>query len=295
MKEGIVIDREAKYIGVYIPEENKVFTGIPRKKVLKKTKIYAGDYVIGEIVDKENFVIEEVKERKNLLKRPSVANVDKALVVQSIKQPPFDSLLLDNLLVVYDFLNVDPVIVFNKIDLLDEEETKTLEKIENTYKKAGYEFFKVSTVQETGIEDLKSAIEGFINIVAGPSGVGKSSIVSKLVGVELETKEVSRKTERGRHTTTGVKLFRINSNTFIADTPGFSSVDALMFMDRKEVRNHFREFLRYQCKFSDCTHTVEPGCAVKEAVKNGEIACERYKNYLKIIKEDMSVYKEVCG
>jgi ribosome biogenesis GTPase len=294
MKKGLVVDREAKYIGVYIPEEDKAYTGIPRKKVLKKTKIYAGDYVLGEIVDDESFTIKDIEERKNLLIRPKVANVDKALVVQTLRQPEFDDFLLDNLLVVYDYLKVEPVIVFNKIDILDNKDLKKLESIEKIYKDAGYEFHKISTKTEEGIKELEKSLKGSIIIVAGPSGTGKSSLVSVLTGVELETQEVSKKTERGRHTTTGVRLYKINKETFIADTPGFSSVDALMFMDKKEVKNHFREFLKYSCKFSDCTHTREPGCEVKEAVKKGEINCHRYKNYLKIIKEDLSIYTKIC-
>ncbi len=295
LKKGIVVDREARYIGVYVPEEGKIYTGLPRKKVLNKTKIYAGDFVLGQVVDSENFAIEDVEERKNLLKRPSVANVDNALVVQTLKMPEFESILLDNLLVVYDYLGVEPVIVFNKIDLLDDEEMKKLEEIEKVYKSAGYEFHKVSTKEEIGIEELKKYLHNSISITAGPSGVGKSSIVSKLIGIDLETKEVSRKTERGRHTTTGVKLFKFGENAFIADTPGFSKIDALYFMDKKEVPNYFREFLRYQCKFPNCTHTVEPDCEVKKAVKNGEIACERYRNYIKIIQADPSLYKELCN
>ncbi len=294
MKKGLVVDREAKYIGVYLAEEDKVYTGIPRKKVLKKTKICAGDYVFGEIIDNESFAIEDIEERKNLLIRPKVANVDKVLVVQTFKLPPFDDFLLDNLLVVYDYLGVEPVIVFNKIDLLDDSEKEKLQEIINIYKDAGYEVYKISTKTEEGIEKLKNSLEGSIIIVAGPSGSGKSSLVSKLTGLNLETQEVSQKTKRGRHTTTGVRLYKISQNTFIADTPGFSSVDALVFMDKKQVKDYFREFLRYDCKFSNCTHTKEPDCGVKEAVKKGEISCQRYKNYLKIIKEDLSLAEKIC-
>ena len=294
MEKGIVVDREAKYIGVYLPFQDKVYTGIPRKKVLQKTKIYAGDFVLGEILDNENFAIENVEERKNLLKRPSVANVDNAIIVQTFKMPPFDSLLLDNLLVVYEYLGVEPVIVFNKVDLLDENEKKDLEEIIKIYKDAGYEVHKVSALNNEGIENLKKYLKDSISIVAGQSGVGKSSIVSKLTGKQLETKEVSRKTERGRHTTTGVRLYKFGDNSFIADTPGFSKIDALMFMDKREVPKYFREFLRYSCKFPDCMHTVEPDCEVKEAVKNKEISCSRYKNYLKIIEADLGLLSGIC-
>lgn len=140
---------------------------------------------------------------------------------------------------------------------------------------------------------MKKYLKDSISIVAGQSGVGKSSIVSKLTGKQLETKEVSKKTERGRHTTTGVRLYKFGDNSFIADTPGFSKIDALMFIDKREIPKYFREFLRYSCKFPDCMHTVEPDCKVKEAVKNKEISCSRYKNYLKIIKVDLGLLSRI--
>ncbi|WP_456384569.1 ribosome small subunit-dependent GTPase A [Persephonella sp.] len=294
MRRGLVIDREAQMIGVYLFDEKKTLRGIPRKKVLKKTKIYAGDYVLGKVVDPGTFAIEEIEERKNFLGRPPVANVDKVLVVVTIKMPEFDSFLLDNLLAVYEHFQTDPVVVFNKIDLLTGEELEELRKWTEIYSDAGYRVIKVSAVKNEGIKQLTDYLEGSICVLAGPSGVGKSSILSRLIGVELETREVSEKTERGRHTTTGVRLFPFGENSFIGDTPGFSSVDALYFMDRKEVRLYFREFLRYRCRFPDCTHTKEPECGVRQAVENGEISCERYRNYLKIIKEDLSLLPERC-
>ncbi len=295
MKRGLVVDREAQMIGVYLFDEDKIYRGIPRKKVLKKTKIYAGDYVLGNVVDPKTFAIEDVEERKNLLVRPPVANVDRAIIVVSIKNPDFDNYLLDNLLVVYEHMSVDPVIVFNKIDTLtSQEEIEELEKWYSIYTDAGYDVVKVSAITGEGIEKIKEFVKGSICILAGPSGVGKSSILSRLLGIQLETREVSEKTGRGRHTTTGVKLFKFGENSFIGDAPGFSKVDALLFMDKKEVKNYFREFLRYTCKYPNCTHTNEPECGVKEAVKRGEISCERYKSYLKIIKVFVEDLEEIC-
>ena len=294
LKRAIVIDREAQLIGVYTLEDGKTYRGIPRGKVLKKTKIYAGDYVWGEVVDPNTFAIEEVEERKNLLIRPRVANVDRVIIVQTIKMPEFNNFLLDNLLVVYEYFSIEPVIVFNKIDLLNEEEREELEYWTKIYEDAGYDVLKVSAHTGEGIDKLVDYLEGFICILAGPSGVGKSSILSRLTGVELRTGEVSAKTERGRHTTTGVRLIPFGKGSFIGDTPGFSKVEATMFVEPREVRNYFREFLRYQCKYPDCTHTNEPGCEVKEAVRRGEISCERYKSYLKILKVYLEEMKELC-
>ena len=294
LKRAIVIDREAQLIEVYTLDEGKTYRGIPRGKVLMKTKIYAGDYVWGEVVDSNTFAIEEVEERKNLLIRPRVANVDRVIVVQTIKMPEFNNTLLDNLLVVYEYFGIEPVVVFNKIDLLDEEEKEELQYWTKVYEEAGYDVLQVSAQTGEGIDKLVDYLEGFICILAGPSGVGKSSILSRLTGVELKTGEVSAKTERGRHTTTGVRLIPFGKGSFIGDTPGFSKVEATMFVKPREVRNYFREFLRYECKYPDCTHTNEPGCEVKEALKRGEISCERYKSYLKILKVYLEEVKEFC-
>ena len=284
LKRAIVIDREAQMIEVYTLDDKETYRGIPRGKVLKRTKIYAGDYVRGEIVDKNTFAIEEVEERKNLLIRPRVANVDRAIVVQTLKMPEFNNYLLDNLLVVYEYFGVESVILFNKIDILNERERKELDYWINIYKNAGYDVLKVSAKLSEGIDNLVNYLEGFICILAGPSGVGKSSILSKLTGTQLRTQEVSEKTERGRHTTTGVRLIPFGKGSFIGDTPGFSKVEATAFIKEREIRKYFREFLAYQCKYPDCTHINEPECAVKEAVKEGEISYERYKSYLKMIK-----------
>ncbi len=293
-RRGLVIEREAQLIGVFLFDENKKYRGIPRGKIKKKIKIYAGDYVLGEVVDNETFVIEEVEDRKNVLIRPPIANVDVALIVETIKQPDFNNFFLDNLLVVYERVGVEPVIIFNKIDLLDEEGKEDLEKWTRIYSDAGYEVIHVSAETGEGIEKIKEFVKGQICILSGPSGVGKSSILSKLTGLQLKIGEVSEKLKRGKHTTTGVKLIPFGENSWIGDAPGFSRVDALSFVRKNEIKNYFREFLRYTCKFPDCTHTKEPECGVKEAVKKGEISCERYKSYLKMIKVFIEDLNEMC-
>ncbi|NPA32097.1 MAG: ribosome small subunit-dependent GTPase A [Aquificae bacterium] len=295
LKKGVVVDREAQLIEVYLLDEKKNYRGIPRGKVLKKTKIYAGDYVLGSVVDPRTFAIEEVEERKNLLIRPRVANVDRVIVVETLKMPEFNNYLLDNMLAVYEYFRVEPVIVFNKIDLLNEEEKKELERWEKIYKDAGYDVLKVSAQTGEGIDELTDYLEGFICVLAGPSGVGKSSILARLTGQPLRTGEVSKKTERGRHTTTGVRLIPFGKGSFIGDTPGFSKVEASMFIKDRELHKYFREFSRYACRYPDCTHTTEPGCEVKEALKRGEISCERFKSYLKMMKVYLEEVKEVCG
>ena len=294
MERGLVVEREAQLIRVFVPKRERYFRGIPRGKLLKRTKIFAGDRVEGSIVEGELFAIERVEDRKNLLIRPPIANVDRVICVMTIRKPDFDNFLLDSLLVVYDHVRCEPVVLFNKVDLLEEEGREELERWTRIYSDAGYEVVHVSARTGRGLERVVDLVKGEICILAGPSGVGKSSILKRLTGEELRTGEVSEKTERGRHTTTGVRLIPFGEGSFIGDTPGFSRVEVLQFVRKKDVRKYFREFLRYECRYPDCTHTKEPGCAVKEALREGEVSCERYKSYLKMIKEYLEELKEIC-
>ncbi len=283
MERGLVIKREAQNIQVYVFEKEKILRGIPKGRLREKERIFAGDYVQGETEKGDVFLIEKIEERKNILIRPPVANVDCVIVITSLKEPEFNNFLLDNLLVVYECENVDICIVFNKIDLLDKEDFKELEIWKNVYEKAGYEVYTVSAEKGINIEKLKERIRDGIYIFAGASGTGKSSILSAITGIELRKGEVSKKTGRGRHTTTGVSLIKIGKNTYVGDTPGFSKVYANMILDRGKIKEGFREFLNYECRFADCMHINEKGCGVKEAVEKGEIARERYESYLRIV------------
>ncbi len=284
MIEGIVIERAGQKITVFVPEKNESYRGIPLGKVRKKEKVYAGDRVSGKIVDSNTFAIERVLKRKNLLIRPPIANVDTVVIVTTIINPPMQSYLVDNLLVVYAHLGLETILVFNKVDILSKKEKRELEKYVSIYTNADYTVIPLSAKTGEGIETLSKKLENKISIFAGPSGVGKSSIISKLTGTELRIGEVNSKTERGRHTTREVKLIPFKEG-FIGDAPGFSRVEALNFMEKEEVKNYFPEFSRYTCKFSNCLHVNEDGCEVREAVKTGEIPCERFKNYLKMIHE----------
>jgi len=280
---GLVVEREAQLIGVYVFSEERVLRGIPLGKVRRNEKVCAGDYVYGYITQDEQFVIERLAPRKNFLSRPRIANVDRAIVVVTLKEPEFQSYLLDNLLVIYEKEGVGIVIVFNKIDLLTKEDFERLKYWEEVYEGAGYPVLKTSAVTEEGIKELIEFLEGEICIFAGPSGVGKSALLSKITGVELKCGELSRKTKRGRHTSRGVKLIPFGKGSFVGDSPGFSKVEASSIIDKKEIKDYFPEFYRYECRFPDCTHTIEPDCGVREAFKKGEIPESRYKNYLKMV------------
>ncbi|BCD61301.1 ribosome biogenesis GTPase / thiamine phosphate phosphatase [Nitratiruptor sp. YY08-26] len=288
--KALITYRSAAASRVTLLDSLKTYPSILRKKI-KKQKLYAGDFVEGEIMG-DQFVIEKIEPRKNLLVRPPVANVDNVLIVMAMRSPDFDSYLLDNFLAVYEYKKIEPIIIFNKIDLL--EDKSELETWIDLYQNIGYEVVALSAMQEDGIQKIKKYIQDDITIVAGPSGAGKSTLLSKLLEIDLKTGEVNHKLGRGRHTTTAVTLYPFNHNSFIADTPGFSKVEATYFMDKREVHRYFREFLCYHCKFPDCTHTNEPGCAVKEAVKKGEISCSRFKNYLKIMQFFWKEFDTIC-
>ncbi|NPA40177.1 MAG: ribosome small subunit-dependent GTPase A [Thermodesulfobacteria bacterium] len=281
--KGLVVEREAQLIGVYVFAKDEIYRGIPLGKIRKSEKVWAGDYVYGHITEDDQFAITSIAPRKNFLIRPKIANVDRAIVVMTIIEPEFQSYLLDNLLVIYEKEGVGIVIVFNKLDLWGEEEKKEFEFWKGVYEKAGYPVLKVSAVTGEGIEDLVNFLEGEICIFAGPSGVGKSALLSKITGVELKCGELSRKTRRGRHTSRGVKLIPFGKGSFVGDSPGFSKVEASSIVDKREIKDYFPEFYKYECRFPNCTHTNEPDCGVREAFERGEIPESRYKNYLKMV------------
>ncbi|MRJ03416.1 MAG: ribosome small subunit-dependent GTPase A [Epsilonproteobacteria bacterium] len=288
---ALVTYRSANNSKVTIPESGQVYNTILRSKV-KRDGLFAGDWVEGEL-NQDKFVVERVEERKNLLKRPPVANVDNVLIVMAMRNPDFDNYLLDNFLAVYGFFGIEPVIIFNKIDLLEDREE--LERWLEIYRGAGYRVDAVTALEGEGLQRVREYIEGEISILAGPSGVGKSSILSNLLGIEIKVGEVSEKLGRGRHTTTAVTLYPFGRGSFVADTPGFSRVEATYFMEKREVRLYFREFHNYQCRYPDCTHTSEPECGVQEAVRRGSISCYRFKSYLKIMGYYWEELESICS
>ncbi len=289
---GIIISKEGLGTFGYIPELKERYLAFARGSLIKKKmkKIFVGDYFKGELTEDKKIIIEEILPRKNQLFRPKIANVDKVLLITTIKNPPLNTGMLDKLLVAYDYYQVEPVIVFNKIDLLEsEDDKKELKKWETIYKNAGYSVLKVSAKDKKNIESLIHFLHDNICVFAGASGVGKSSLITAITGVEIKTQEVSKKTKRGRHTTVGARLIPFGENSFIGDTAGFSKVDLSYIMDARELSGFFREFTDYSCKFNDCMHITEPQCGVKEALENGDISKERYNSYLKILEEDFGV------
>jgi len=228
--------------------------------------------------------IDEILERKNQLVRPPASNISQAIIVMSIKKPDINTWLLDKFLMMAEHKNLNIIICFNKLDL-SEKEVDDLKKI---YETAGYKVVITSTKEDIGIDELKDTLVGHITIFAGPSGVGKSSLLNKLNPYfNRETGDVSTKSKRGKHTTRSVELLELQEDTFVLDTPGFSSLDLEFIENAVEVREYFREIRKYgaECRFQSCLHDKEPDCAVKKNVEQGNISKDRYDNYLLLLEE----------
>lgn len=226
----------------------------------------------------------DIANRSTQLLRPPVANVTQAIVVMSVKSPDINTWLLDKFLLMSEYEGLDVTVCINKSDLnLD-----LSEKYKKIYEKAGYKVLLTSTKLDIGIDDLKKNLLGNISVFAGPSGVGKSSLLNKVDNrLNLETGTVSNKTRRGKHTTRHIELLELDSESFILDTPGFSSLNLDFIEDETDVKDYFREINKYSqdCRFLSCLHDKEPNCAIKEKVKEGIIDEERYNNYLLLLNE----------
>lgn len=252
----------------------------------KKIKPLVGDNVEIEILDEGNRIgnIINIYDRENELIRPAVSNISQALVVFAIANPMPNLNLLDRFLVMMERNGIDTIICFNKIDLVEEEE---ILKLRDIYVKAGYHVMFTSTKESMGIEEVLRVIDGKTTAFAGPSGVGKSSLLNALIPeANSQTGEISEKIKRGKHTTRHTEIFNVSDDTYLMDTPGFSSLYVNDF-EKEELKDYFREFIEYNdgCRFTGCVHVNEPDCLVKEAVENGEISQSRYDNYILMYEE----------
>lgn len=258
----------------------------------KKQKPLVGDNVQISVISQEQMTgnMIAIFPRNNELLRPAVANVDQALLVFAMKDPKPNLNLLDRFLMMMLKQDVPTIICFNKLDIAKEQEQQELKDI---YQQCGCEVIFTSTYTEDGISKVRELISGKTTALAGPSGVGKSSLLNQLQSnIRMETGTVSEKIRRGKHTTRHSELIYIEDDTFVMDTPGFSSLFTHMF-EKEEIKDYFYEFRQYDdfCRFQGCMHISEPDCAVKEALAEGKISQVRYDNY-KLIYEEVKQRKK---
>lgn len=281
--KGLVIGNISNIYKVKV--EQKTYEAYARGK-LKNEDItpVVGDNVEIQITDEEKNVaiIEEILQRKNYIKRPKMANIDQIIFIVSTKNPKPDLLMLDKQLAYVEKLKIEPIIVINKIDLQD-----TYKKIQELYTKIGYKVIVTSAKEGQGITELKQTLKNKISAFSGNSGVGKSSIINAIFGTDkTQEGEISQKNKKGKNTTTDTKLYELEENTYIADTPGFSSFE-INEIESVELDKYFREFKQeiQNCEFVGCTHIKEQKCGIKIAMQESRISQERYERFCEIYNE----------
>ena len=243
----------------------------------QKNLLAAGEYVELRITDDGGYITERLPRRNGLI-RPAIANIDQLVILCSQAPPVTDPYLIDKVTVVALYQGIQPVILLNKSDLHDSVD------LYHAYQKAGFPVLRASAVTGEGVEAVKAMLAGKISAFTGNSAIGKSSILNRIDSrFGLQVGDMSEKIARGRHTTRHVELFQLVNGGFVADTPGFSTFDAVRMekLTKENLQQYFPEIDRFfaQCRFSDCKHIKEPGCVVREAVELGEIAKSRYESY----------------
>ncbi len=270
--------------------DNRIFEckakGIFRNKNIKPA---VGDNVDIDIIDEDNLKgnIVSIHERTNKLIRPAVANVDQAVIIFALSNPEPNYNLLDRFLIMMDRQDVKTILCLNKSDLVDDESALKVKKI---YEACGYDVIITSTYfrkENSGIDELRQLLTGKTTVFAGPSGVGKSSLLNSLNSkTQVETGEISEKIKRGKHTTRHSELINISEGTYIMDTPGFSSLN-IEDMEPEDLKEYYNEFIFYSscCRFNGCVHINEPDCKIKQELETGNISVLRYENYKQLYDE----------
>ncbi len=288
--QGIIIENIANLYKIYVSplypgtSGEKVYEATARGK-FKKEEIspVVGDFVTFEVTDEENkkAVINEILDRKVYVKRPKLANITQIVFVVSSKDPKPDLIMLDKQLAFAEFLGIKALIVLNKTDLDDREEFK---EIKNVYQKIGYSVIETEAKNQKGIDKLQQKLRHNMNAFSGNSGVGKSTLINGIFKQEVALEgEISQRNKRGKNTTTSIALYQIDEDTYIADTPGFSTF-SIEEIESTELANYFVEFRDKitDCEFVGCTHIKEERCGIKKAIEKGEIDLARYERFCKI-------------
>ena len=291
--KGKIIKGIAGFYYVHVPNEDEIFEckakGIFRKQDIKP--LVGDDVEIDtEAQPKGKGTITHILPRKNDIVRPAVANVDQAMVIFAAAEPAPNLNLLDRFLIMMQRQRVHTIICFNKKDIVNQKEMALLI---DTYMRSGYEVVSISVHQDDGIQTIRSMIKGKTTVLAGPSGVGKSSLINIInPKAQMEIGSISEKIKRGKHTTRHSELIYVDDNTYVMDTPGFSSL-YVNEIDKEELKDYFNEFNEYEdkCRFIGCMHLNEPGCGVKDALNQGIISSIRYDNYKALYKELKDIKK----
>lgn len=269
----------------YVEAQNTVYECKARGNFRKSgISPLVGDRVKFEIIDSTHGVVDEILPRRNELKRPNIANIDKLFIVSAYQNPAPNTYIIDKITAIAEYNNIEPIIVFNKCDMGD------FASLYNIYRNSGFKAYVVSAENGDGMDALITELKDSISAFTGNSGVGKSSILNYLFGNKnIATGNVSEKLGRGRHTTRHNEAYRLPFGGFVVDTPGFSSLEysADDYCFKENLPQYFRDFgdTIYDCKFTSCTHTKENGCAVLNAVRNGEIEPTRHTSYIQIFEE----------
>jgi ribosome biogenesis GTPase len=301
--EGVVIKSTGSWYSVRT-EQGELFNcklkGKFRMKGIKSTNpVAVGDRVKFEILEEENTgVIREIFTRHNYIIRKATklskvshiiaANIDQAVIVVTLANPRTSTGFIDRILINTEAYHIPAKIVFNKIDIYNEKQNADLQKLVDIYEKAGYGCLKVSAIRGDNVQDFKELLTNKTSLITGHSGVGKSELVNAVEpGLKLKTQNISDYHKKGIHTTTFAEMFPLSFGGYIIDTPGIKEFGLTKFT-RDEIAERFPEMRKYMhhCRFNNCTHTHEPGCAVIEAINEGHISLSRYENYLSVLNDD---------
>lgn len=291
MQKGKIIKALSGFY--YVEVDNTIYQCRARGKFRKDELVpLVGDYCEFTIENGNEGYIRKLFDRKNELVRPPICNIDQALLVFSAKEPDMNTILLNRFLILIEHFHIEPIICISKMDLNKDNE------IQNTmfpYEEAGYKVIYVSSKDNIGIEEIKKMFKDKITVVTGQSGVGKSSLLNAMnIHLNIDTNEISKALGRGKHTTRHVELLKMYGG-YVADTPGFSSLE--LNLEPIDVAHSYHDFdeLSAECKFRGCLHDSEPHCAIKKAVEDGHISKERYNHYLMFLKEAKELKERKYG